>query len=70
VLEGVVQEIDLSTGAPVFEWHSVQHVGPEESYSPVPKSGGTPFDYFHINSIEVDSDGNLLVSSRNTWAVY
>jgi hypothetical protein len=45
-------------------------VGPEESYSPVPKSGGTPFDYFHINSIEVDSDGNLLVSSRNTWAVH
>ena len=70
VLEGVVQEIDLSTGAPVFEWHSLQHVGPEESYSPVPKSGGTPFDYFHINSIEVDSDGNLLVSARNTWAVY
>jgi hypothetical protein len=41
-----------------------------ESYSPVPKSGGTPFDYFHINSVDVDSDGNLLVSARNTWTVY
>jgi hypothetical protein len=38
VLEGVVQEIDLSTGTPVFEWHSLQHVGVEDSYSPVPKS--------------------------------
>ncbi len=70
VLEGVVQEIDLSTGAPVFEWHSLQHVGLAESYSPVPKSGGSPFDYFHINSVDVDSDGNLLVSARNTWTVY
>jgi Arylsulfotransferase (ASST) len=70
VLEGVVQEIDLSTGAPVFEWHSLPHVGVEDSYTPVPKSGGSPFDYFHINSIEVDSDGNLLVSARNTWTVY
>jgi hypothetical protein len=70
VLEGVVQEIDLSTGAPVFEWHSLQHVGFEDSYSPVPKSGGSPFDYFHVNSIEVDTDGNLLVSARNTWTIY
>jgi arylsulfotransferase ASST len=70
VLDGVVQEIDLSTGAPVFEWHSLQHVGLEDSYSPVPKSGGSPFDYFHINSIELDTDGNLLVSARNTWTVY
>ena len=28
------------------------------------------FDYFHINSIDVDADGHLLVSARNTWAVY
>jgi arylsulfotransferase ASST len=29
-----------------------------------------PFDYFHINSIEVEPDGNLLVSARNTSALY
>ena len=28
------------------------------------------FDYFHINSIDVDADGHLLVSARNTWTVY
>ena len=31
---------------------------------------GPQFDYFHVNSIDVDADGNLLVSARNTWAVY
>ena len=28
------------------------------------------YDYFHVNSIELDADGNLLVSARNTWAIY
>ena len=35
---------------------------------PVPASG--PFDYFHINSAKLDTDGNILVSSRHTWTVY
>ena len=29
-----------------------------------------PFDYFHINSINLDQDGSLLISSRNTWTAY
>jgi Arylsulfotransferase (ASST) len=36
-------------------------------------SGGTPdapYDYFHINSIAVAPDGDLLVSGRNTWTIY
>ena len=28
------------------------------------------WDWFHINSIDLEPDGNLLISSRNTWAVY
>ena len=50
----------------LFEWHSLDHVGIADSWSPIL----TPFDYFHINSIDVDLDGNLLVSARNTWGVY
>lgn len=29
-----------------------------------------PFDYFHINSVELDDDGDFLVSARNTCALY
>jgi hypothetical protein len=66
---GIVEEMDIETGEVLFEWRSLDHVGVEESYrkSRIP---GEPYDYFHINSIEVDHDGNLLVSSRNTWTVY
>jgi Arylsulfotransferase (ASST) len=28
------------------------------------------YDYFHINSIDVEPDGNLLLCARNTWSVY
>jgi hypothetical protein len=71
VLSGVLQEIDVATGKLVFEWDSLDHVAITDSY--LKFAGGTaskPYDYFHINSIAVAPDGDLLVSSRNTWAVY
>ncbi len=64
---GVVQEIEIPSGKVLFEWNSLDHVGLDESHSrPDPKH----FDYFHINSIDVDADGHLIVSARNTWAIY
>jgi hypothetical protein len=44
------------------------HVSPSESY--LAPSPGQPFDFFHINSIDVEPDGNLLISARHTWTVY
>ena len=68
VQEGVVQEINIATGAVVFEWHSLTDIPISESYQPVPSSG--LYDYFHLNSVKLDTDGNLLISSRHTWTVY
>jgi hypothetical protein len=70
VLDGIAQEVDISTGEVLFEWHSLEHVGLDESYRKPSKDSGGPFDYFHINSIDVDYDDNLIVSSRNTWTAY
>ncbi len=70
VAEGVVQEIDIETGEVLFEWRSLEHVPVEESYGDLPDDPSNPFDYFHINSIDVDDDDNLLVSARRTFAVY
>jgi len=70
VWDGIVQEVNIETGMVLFEWHSLQHVSLEESYYAPTKGAGWPYDYFHINSIDVDHDGNLLVSARNTCAVY
>jgi Arylsulfotransferase (ASST) len=70
VLDGIVQEVDIETGEVLFEWHSVEHVGLDEAYAEPPKNPRWPFDYFHINSIDVDHDSNLLVSARRTSAIY
>lgn len=70
IAEGVVQEVDVATGRLLFEWHSLDHVSPKESYEPLPKPASNSYDYFHINSIDVEPNGNLLVSGRYTHAVY
>jgi hypothetical protein len=68
LLDSIVQEVDIASGKVLFEWHASDHVSLSESY--VGQTAGQPFDYFHINSIDVDTDGNLLISARHTWAVY
>jgi hypothetical protein len=74
VWDGIVQEVDIPTGRVLFEWHSYPRVAVDESYAqvPDPKKGAKAdaYDYFHANSIDVDTDGNFLVSARNTHAVY
>jgi hypothetical protein len=68
--EGIVQEVDIETGEVIFEWHSLEHVGIKESYIELPEDPDYLYDYVHINSIDVDPDGNLLLCARNTWSVY
>jgi hypothetical protein len=70
VLDGVVQEVDIETGEVLFEWHSLDHVGLEESYYRPPPDLDWAFDYFHINSVDANPDGYLTISARRTSAVY
>lgn len=76
VVEYVVQKLSLvhdsrgiHTGKVLFEWHSLRHVPPSASYAGDPGDGGA-WDYFHGNAIAQDTDGNLLISARDTWAIY
>ena len=70
VLDFVIQEIDLETRDVLFEWHALDHVPPSASYEP-PRGRGS-WDYFHGNSIEPPASrrGTIIVSARNTSAVY
>ena len=66
IVEGVVQELEIPSARVIFEWRSLDHVPVTETYAGV----GPRFDYFHVNSIDIHPSGDLLVSARNTWAVY
>lgn len=70
LFEGVVQEIDIASGDALFEWHSYPVVPEDESVVGMPADPKEAYDYFHVNSVDVDADGNLLVSARNTSTVY
>jgi Arylsulfotransferase (ASST) len=67
-LDATIQGIDLATGSLVFDWSSSAHIPFSESHQTYTKD--VPYDPVHLNSIDFTPDGKLLVSARNTWAVY
>jgi hypothetical protein len=69
LMDSVVQEIDIKTGLVLFEWHALDHIPISASFFKT-NTGGHVYDPYHLNSIALDRDGNLLISMRNTWAVY
>ena len=70
LIDSLLQEIDIKTGLVMFEWHAYGHVALSESYSDAQVSSTQPWDWFHLNSISLGPDGNVLISSRNTSALY
>jgi len=70
VFDGIVQEIDIRTGKVLFQWNSADHVPYRDSHEPLPGSAAMPWDWFHINAVHLDTDGNLLINSRYTWTTY
>ena len=72
VYEAVVQELDVATGKVLLEWHSLRDIPVTDSYKepPLASTPEAEYDYFHLNSISLDTDGNLLISARHTWAIY
>jgi hypothetical protein len=67
VLNPVIQEQIVGTGEVTFEWSTLDHISPDETTESLTSGFG---DLFHSNSLEYDSDGNILVSMRNTSTVY
>ena len=68
LLDSIIQEVNIQTGHVDWEWHAYGHVRLSETYTGKPK--GIPYDFFHINSVQLLPNGNLLVCARNTFAVY
>ena len=54
----------MRTGLVMFEWHALGHVPLSYSYAPVPHLSGNVYDYFHLNSIQPQADGDLLIGAR------
>ena len=79
VLDVAVQEYNLSTGKLIKTWDALNPghkanvpLSASEQPPPSPKAGkaGAVWDAYHLNSVQALPGGNVLVSMRNTWAVY
>jgi Arylsulfotransferase (ASST) len=70
VVDAGFQEVDVRTGLVMFEWHAMGHVPMSDSHTAVPSGANKMWDWFHINSIDIEPDQNIVISSRGTWAVY
>jgi hypothetical protein len=68
LFDWIIQEIDVATNTVIWSWHAYGHVPIKDSYATYVQ--GQPYDYFHLNSIQQLSNGNLIISARHTWAVY
>lgn len=68
LLDAIVQEVDIDTGLVIWEWHSYGHIPLADSYATPANS--TSYDAFHINSIQPLAGGRVLISARDTSAVY
>ncbi len=67
--DSVIEEVDVKTGLVMWQWHALGHIPISESHTAAPKSN-YPWDYVHINSADPGSAGDVLLSSRATWALY
>jgi hypothetical protein len=73
VLDSAVQEYDLATGQLLYTWDALNPGGTPNvplSQSKTKPAGKSPWDAYHINSIQLTGNGTFLVSLRNTWSAY
>ncbi len=56
IIDTAVQEIDMATGLVRWEWHSLDHIPASQSETPT-ATNARPWDWFHINSIDVQGSG-------------
>jgi hypothetical protein len=68
LLDSIVQEVDIGTGLVVWEWHGLGHIPLADSYATPANTAND--DAYHFNTIQQVAGGRLLVSARDTSAVY
>ena len=69
VTDCLIQEFDIRSGRLLWEWQALGHVPLTAAYVGRGTSSA-PYDFFHLNSIEQLPGGDLLISSKDTWALY
>ncbi|KAI9904399.1 hypothetical protein N3K66_000928 [Trichothecium roseum] len=75
LMDSMFQELDIETGELLFEWRASEHLELTDTirYFAGADDGLSPdhgYDFFHINSLDKDRDGNYIVSGRHTSTIH
>ena len=68
LMDSIVQEVDIHTGLVTWKWHAYGHIPLDESFA-TPQNSAF-YDAFHLNSIQPLAANRVLISARDTSAVY
>ncbi|KAJ4150379.1 hypothetical protein LMH87_011131 [Akanthomyces muscarius] len=66
--DAIIQEVDMASNELIFEWRASQHFDVETSQADIKNQGRTAetaFDFFHATGIDIDHNGNYVISSQN-----
>ena len=66
----IASVVDVATKRVLARWDAMEHVPVTDTEFPGRLPGSQTYDPFHMNSISLDPAGNLVISMRNTSAVY
>ncbi|MFC9435240.1 arylsulfotransferase family protein [Nocardia sp. NPDC057030] len=66
----IASVVDVATNEVLFQWSAAAHIPLTDTLVPGLLPGNTSYDPYHMNSIALDPAGDLVVSLRNTSAVY
>jgi hypothetical protein len=74
----ILQKLDIETNELLFEWSAIEHIGLDEAMvlpntTEVVGTGlaaTSPWDYFHVNSMAENDEGDFMISARHTNALY
>ncbi|KAL2857369.1 ASST-domain-containing protein [Aspergillus pseudoustus] len=73
IYDCLFQELDIVSGEMLFEWRASDKFPVNSTYETL--SGGTgkersfAFDFFHINSVDKDEQGDYIISSRHMHTI-
>jgi hypothetical protein len=67
LVDTVVQKYELKSGKLLYTWDPANYIPLGDSHAVAVKG---QLDAYHANSINPTSDGDILVSLRNTWGAY
>jgi hypothetical protein len=67
LVDTAVQKYELKTGKLLYTWDPAKYIPLKDTHAVAIKG---QLDAYHANSVSPTSDGNILVSLRNTWGAY